>query len=156
MGKKLFGRRQRKRNWGQGMLIDSWERLQLVIDLMKSSLPIDISMDLNHAEASRRPSPPLAYSPHTGNSITIPTHLPFLVEVRVSLCVDETLAWLLPVHFCIDRLLTAEEVVTRLADAFWFLKAWSQVHAGEAREYLRTQCLQAKRPAGSTSKYLVQ
>lgn len=156
MSKKLFGRSERKRNWGRGMRIDSWERLQLVIDLMKGSLPIDISVELNHAEASRRPSPPLAYAPNRGSSITIPTPLPFLVEVRVSLCVDETLAWLLPVQFCIDQLLTAEEVVTKLADAFWFLKAWSQVHAGEPREYLRTRRLRARRPAKSATKYMVQ
>jgi hypothetical protein len=57
VSKKLFGRSERKRNWGRSMRIDSWERLQLVVDLMKSSLPINISMDLSHAEASRRPAP---------------------------------------------------------------------------------------------------
>lgn len=67
-------------------------------------------------------------------------------ELRVSLSIDETLAWLLPVQFCIDQLLTAEEVVTKLADAFWFLKEWSQVHAHEGREALRIQCLQAQHP----------
>jgi hypothetical protein len=64
---------------------------------------------------------------------------PMLAEVRVSLCIDETLAWLLPVQFGIDQLLTAEEVVKTLSDAFWFLKAWSQVHAHEGRERVRTR-----------------
>ena len=60
------------------------------------------------------------------------------------------------VQFCIDQLPMAEEVVTKLADAFWFLKAWSQSHADEAREYLRTECLQAQRPAKSASNYLIR
>ena len=41
-------------------------------------------------------------------------------------------------QFCIDQLLTAEEVVTRLVDAVHFLKAWSDVYLHEAREFLRT------------------
>lgn len=123
---------------------------------MKSSLPIDISIDLNHAEVPRRLPSPLPYDPRTESSMMIPGPLPILAEVRVSLWIDEMLAWLLPVQFCIDQLLTAEEVVTKLADAFWFLKAWSQIHADEAREYLRTQCLPAQRPAKSASKHLVQ
>ena len=155
MSKKLFGRSECKRSWGRGIRIDSWERLQLVVDLIKSTLPIDIRMDLYHADVSRRPVPPLPYDPRTESSITIPTPLPFLAEVRVSLCSDETLAWLLPVQFCIDQLLTAQEVVTKLADALVFLKAWSQVHAHEGREHLRTQRLQAQHPTKS-SKYLVQ
>jgi hypothetical protein len=84
------------------------------------------------------PAPPLRYDPRIASTrVAIP--LPILAEVRVSLYIDETLAWLLPVQFCIDQLLTAEEVVTKLSDAFWFLKAWSQVHAHEAREHFRTR-----------------
>ena len=75
-------------------------------------------MELIHAEVSRRPAFPQAYDPCTRGSLTIPTPLPFLAEVRVSLCIDEKLAWLLPVQFCNDQLLTAEEVVTKLVDAF--------------------------------------
>jgi hypothetical protein len=97
-----------------------------------------------------------AYDPRTGSSITIPTPLPLLVEVRVSLCIDETLALLLPVQFCLDQLLTAGEVVTKLADAFRFLKAWSSVHACGSRELLRTKRLHGQPPAKSASKYLVQ
>jgi hypothetical protein len=82
--------------------------------------------------------------------------LPILAEVRVSLYIDETLAWLLPVQFCLDQLLTAEEVITKLADAFWFLRAWSDVHAQEAGELLRTQRLQAQQPAKSPDRPLVQ
>jgi hypothetical protein len=89
-------------------------------------------------------------------SMPVPAPLPILAEVRVSLWIDEMLAWLLPVHFCIDQLLTAEEVVTKVADAFWFLSAWSQIHADEAREYLRTQRFQVEPLAKSGSKYLVQ
>ena len=39
-----------KRNWGRGMRIDSWDRLELVIDLIKTSLPMGMSIDLNHAD----------------------------------------------------------------------------------------------------------
>ena len=156
MSKRLFGWSERKRSWGRGIRIDSWERLQLVVDLIKSTLPEDISMDLDDAAFSRQPVPPLPYDPRIGSSVTVPTTLPFLAEVRVSLCVDEALAWLLPVQFCIDHLLTAEEVVTKLADALVFLKAWSQVHAHDGREHLRTQRLQLQRPTKSPSKYLVQ
>jgi hypothetical protein len=79
-----------------------------------------------------------------------------LAEVRVSLSIDETLAWLLPVQFCIDQLLTAEEVVTKLADAFWFLRGWSQVHSHEGREQVRTQRPQSERPVKSSRSPLVQ
>src|SRR5215469_9513375 len=95
-------------------------------------------MDLNPAEMFR-PLVPLPYDPRRGSSTTSPTPLPVLAEVRVSLCKDETLAWLLPVHFCVDQLLTAEEVVTKLADAFWFLDGWSMVHGHKGRKALRTQ-----------------
>ena len=122
---------------------------------MKSGLALDISMDLNGAELSRSPALPLPYDPRR-ESAMIPAPFPILAEVRASLCIDETLAWLLTVQFCIDQLLTAEEVVTKLADAFCFLKAWSQAHTDEARAYLRTQCLQAQCPAKSSTKYLVQ
>jgi len=156
VSKKLFGRSGRKRKWGRSMQIDSWERLQLVVELMKKSLSVDMSMDLNHTEVSGRQTPPLPYDPRTGSSTTIPTPMPSLAEVRVTLSVDETLAWVLPVQFCIDRLLTAEEVVTKLTDALGFLEAWSKVHSDDGREHLRAQCLQDKRPARSLSKYLVQ
>ena len=156
MNKKLFGRSERKRNWGRSTRIDSWERPRLVIELMKSGLPVDISIDLNDAEVSRRLPPPLPYDPRTENSMLVPAPLPILSEVRVSLWIDELLAWLLPVQFCIDQLLTAEEVVTKLADAFRFLKVWSQIHADEAREYIRTQRSQTQRAAKPASNYLVQ
>ncbi len=138
------------------MRINSWDRLELVIDLIKGSLPIDVRMDLNHAEILRPSAPPLPYDPRAESSITIPTPLPLLAEVRVSLCIDETLACLVPVQFCMDQFLTAEEVVTKLVDAFWFLKAWSGIHAHEARELLRTQCPHGQVPTKSPSKYLVQ
>lgn len=135
------------------MRIDSWDRLELVLELIKSGLPIDIKMDLSHVDVLRRPAP-LPYDPRTESSIMIP--LPFLAEVRVSLFIDETLAWLLPVQFCIDQLLTANEVVTKLTDACQFLKAWSDVHAHDARELLRTQRLQTQHPAKSLSSPRIQ
>jgi hypothetical protein len=156
MGMKLFGRSGRKRSWGRSTRIDSWERLRLVIDVMKSGLPIDISITLHDAEVSGPLPAPLPYDPRGANSMWVPAPLPILAEVRVSLWIDEMLAWLIPVHFCIDQLLTAEEVVTKLADAFWFLKAWSQIHGDEAREYLRTQSLQTQRPTKPVSNCLVQ
>ena len=156
MTSKFLGQSERKRNWGRSMRIDSWERLELVIELIKSSLPMDISIELNHADLLRPPMPPLPYAPRSGSLMTIPTPLPLIAEVRVSLCIDEMLAWLLPVQFCIDRLLTAEEVVTKLADAFWFLQGWSQVHSHEGREHLRTQRLTAQIPAKSPRSPLVQ
>jgi len=154
---KLFGRSERKRSWGRSTRIDSWGRLQLVIDLMKCSLPIDITIDLDDAGVLGQSVLPLPCDPDSlANSVVIPTPLPFAAEVRVSLWIDETLAWLLPVQFCIDQLLTADEVITKLADAICFLKAWSQVHGREAREQLRRQRLKSRRSAKSTSKYLIQ
>ena len=151
MTKKLFGRSERKRTWGRSMRIDSREKLRLVIELMKSSLPVDVSLELDDAEVSRGLPPPSLYDPRTKHSMRVPTPLPILVEVRVSLCIDETLACLLPVHFCIDQLLMAEEVVTKVADAYWFLQGWSQVHSHEAHEHLRTRGFQSRRPVKSPS-----
>ena len=156
MSKKFFGRSARKRNSGLSMRIDNWEKLQFLVNLMKSSLPINISMDLNHGDVSRRPTPPLPYDPRTESSTTIPTPLPFLAEVRVSLSIDETLAWVLQVQFCIDQLLTAREVITKLADALGFLDGWSKVHGREGREHLRTQRLEAHRPGKSRGSPFVQ
>jgi len=138
------------------MRIDNWEKLQFVVELMKGSLPINISMDLNQAEVSRLPAPPLPYDPRRESSITMPTPLPLVAEVRVSLCIDEALAWMLPVQFCIDQLLTAKEVITRLADALGFLDGWSKVHGREGREHLRTRRLEAQRPAKSPRSQLIQ
>ena len=155
MSKQFLGRPQRKRNWGRSTRIDTWERLEFVIELIKRTLPIDIRIDLNHAEPLTPLAAPLPYVPRTGSSMMIPTPFPLLAEVRVSLCIDETLAWLLPVQFCIDQLLTAEEVVTKLADAFWFLEGWSQVHSQEGREHVRKQRPQPQRPAKSLRSPLV-
>lgn len=154
MIKNVLGRSRCKRNWGRGMRIDSWDRLELVIELIKASLPIGMSIDLNHADF-RPPAPPLPYDPRGENSVRIRLPLPILAEVRASLCTDETLAWLLPVQFCINHLLTAEEVVTKVADAFWFLQGWSQVHSQEAREHLRTQRCEAQSSPNSTGSLLV-
>jgi hypothetical protein len=113
-------------------------------------------MDLDHVEIFGSPTLPLAFGPCAGGLTTCPTQLPVFTEVRVSLSIDETLGWVLPVQFCIDQLLTAEEVIGKLADAFWFLDAWSLVHDYEGREQLRTKCFQAECPVKSPSKYTVQ
>lgn len=136
------------------MRIDSWDRLELVVELIKTSLPIDMSINLNHPDL-RPPAPPLPYDPSGENAVMIPAPLPILAEVRASLCIDETLAWLLPVQFCISQFLTAEEVVTKIAEAFRFLQGWSQVHSQEAREQLRTQSCEAKRSPITTGSLLV-
>jgi len=152
---KVLSGSMSKRNWGRGMRIDSWDRLELVIDLIKTSLPIGMSIDLNHADF-RPPAPPLPYDPRSENSVMMPAPLPILAEVRASFCIDETLAWLLPVQFCINQFLTAEEVVTKIRDAFWFLQGWSEVHSQEAREHLRTRSCEAERSPDSTGSLLVQ
>lgn len=120
------------------MRVDSWDKLALIIELIKASLPIDITITLKDAEGSSPQAPPLPYDPRI-ESTRVATPVPMMAEVRVSLCIDETLAWLLPVQFCIGQLLTAEEVVTKLADAFWFLQGWAQVHTDEGRDQLRMQ-----------------
>jgi hypothetical protein len=137
VGKTFLGQSKRKRNWGRSMRVDTWDKLELVIDLIKTDLPIDLKIALKDAGVLS-PEPPLPYDPRIESTrVAVPS--PILAEVRVSLYIDETLAWLLPVQFCIDQLLTAEEVVTKLGDAFWFLKAWSQVQAHEGRERVRTR-----------------
>jgi hypothetical protein len=137
VGKTFLGQSKRKRNWGRSMRVDTWDKLELVIELIKTDLPIDLKIALKDAGVLS-PEPPLPYDPRIESTrVAVPS--PILAEVRLSLYIDETLAWLLPVQFCIDQLLTAEEVVTKLGDAFWFLKAWSQVHSHEGREHVRTR-----------------
>ena len=97
---------------------------------------------MNDADISRLPVVPLPYDPSEGSLGSVPIPLP--ATVRVSLFVDEELAWLLPVHFYIGQLLTGKEVIVRLADAVRFLRAWSQVHDLEGREHLGIQLLQAE------------
>jgi len=65
-----LGRSKRKRKSGRDMQIDSWEKLELVIELFKPSLPIHIGIDLNHSEVSGPLPLPLPYEPRTGNSST--------------------------------------------------------------------------------------
>ena len=137
MGVTFLGQSKRKRNWGRTMRVDTWDKLELVIGLIKTDLPIDLKIALKDAGVLS-PAPPLPYDPRI-ESTRVAVPLPILAEVRVSLYIDETLAWLLPVQFCIDQLLTAEEVVTKLSDAFWYLKAWSQVHSHEGSEHVRTR-----------------
>lgn len=80
MFKKVLGQSRCKRNWGRGMRIDSWDRLELVIELIKTSLPIDMSIGLNHADF-RTPVLPLLYDPRSENSV--------MTKVLCYLCDDE-------------------------------------------------------------------
>ena len=146
---KLFGRSERKRNWGRNTRIDSWERLLLVIEVMKSGLPMDVTIDADDADISGPWPLPWPYDPREKIATEIPAPLPILAEVRVSLWIDETLAWMLPVHFSIDQLLTAEEVITKIADASWFLQRWSKMHSPEASEQLRVLGTKNGRPIKS-------
>ena len=68
---------------------------------------------------------PLAFIPVFQSTDGLFTQEPSIIEVRVSIIANDSLGWLLPVHFCIGELLTAHEVVTKVADAFRILKTWS-------------------------------
>src|ERR1700751_1786574 len=79
MSNKALRRSGCKRNWGRGMRIDGLDRLEWVIELIKTSLPIGMSIDLNHA-AFRPPAPPLPYDPRRESSVMIPAPLPILAS----------------------------------------------------------------------------
>lgn len=142
-----------KRSWGRRILIDRWGRLVELIELIQGSLPIDKRIDLTQHPASTlsrwcppeeepavgRALQPLAFESSGDGSDEILTLGPFLVEVRVLLFIDERLGWLLPVHFCIGQLLTADEVITKIRDAFWILETWTYTHTHEYRRFARTR-----------------
>jgi hypothetical protein len=138
MRRKVFGRLQRNRNWGKTTRIDSYDRLQLVLGLLKDDVPIGISIDLYPLDYSGKAPAPHAYDPRRDTPLMVSAPLPVVAEVRMSLYRNETLAWVLPLRFAIDRFLTTGEVATKIAEAKRLLQAWAQVHAGEAREHLGT------------------
>lgn len=155
MSEKILGRSKRKRHWGRYMLIDNWEKLEEVIELIKSSLPINMQVELNAACRPGRNTQPLPFAPRTGSATALPTPVPALAEVRLSLLIDETLGWLLPVQFCIGQLLTATEIIGKIADGFWFLESWSHAHSREARAQIRFEHFPSARTAKSGRKPLV-
>jgi hypothetical protein len=118
-----------KRYWGRDMIIDNWEKLEEVIELIKCSLPINMQVELNAAGRPGRNTQPLPFDPRIGSTSALPAPSPALAEVRLSLFIDETLGWLLPLQFCIGQLLTAREIVRKIAHGFWFLESWSHAHS---------------------------
>ena len=137
------------------MIIDSWEKFEEVIELIKLSLPINMRVELNSARRPGRSTEPLSFDPRIGSSISYSMGLASLAEVRVSLLVNETLAWLLPVQFCIGQLLTATEIIGKIADALVFLQSWSHVHSCDARAQLRFEHPQSPRTAKCNRKPLI-
>ena len=156
MTETILGQSKRKKHWGRHMVIDSWEKFVEVAELIKGSLPINMQLELNEECRPGRAIQPLPFDPRTGNSTALPTYAPALAEVRVSLLMDEQLGWMLPVQFCIGQLLTAAEIISKIADACWFLQSWSSVHASEARQNLRSGQPRVSRRAKNTPKTLVQ
>ena len=136
MSEKILGRSKRKRKRGREMIVDNWEKLEVVIELIKCSLPINMQVKLNAASRPGRNTQPLPFDPRTGNSTAFPTPLPALAELRISLFIDEKLQWLLPVQFCIGQLLTATEIIQKIADGFWFLESWSHAHSRDVRAHV--------------------
>jgi hypothetical protein len=62
VGKTFLGLSKRKRNWGRSMRVDTWDKLELVIELIKTDLPIDLKIALKDAGVLS-PAPPLPYDP---------------------------------------------------------------------------------------------
>lgn len=156
VSEKILGRSRGKRHWGRDMIIDNWEKLEEVIELIKCSLPINMQVELN---AMCNPAPntqPLPFDPRAGSPSSLNTALPALAEVRLSLFIDETLGWLLPLQFCIGQLLTAKEIVRKITDGFWFLESWSHAHSRDARAHLRFEDLRSECTTKTGRKPLIQ
>ena len=71
---------------------------------------------------------PVPFNPRLGNFTELPISPVALAEVRVSLMIDETFGWMIPVQFAIGPLLTAAEIIEKIANTCFFLEAWSQAH----------------------------
>jgi len=140
-----------KRSWGRSIRIDTMDKLNELIGLIETTLSIDMHIEIYQPRGSAFSGStrfesmetamvvqPLAFQPLAGNSHSIFTMRPSLIEVRVSLIIDEYLGWLLPVYFCIGELLTADEVITKISEAFWILRTWSDANT---REYLQCAAL---------------
>jgi hypothetical protein len=154
MSEKILGHSKRKRHWGRHMLVDSWEKLEEVIELIKRSLPIHIQVEFNDTCRAGRNIQPLAFDPRTRNSTAL--QLPALAEVRVSLLIDETLGWVIPLQFSVGPLLTGAEIVQKIADACFFLESWSHTHSAQGRANLRFEPPRSTPSAGSARKPVIQ
>jgi hypothetical protein len=154
MSEAILGRSKRKRHWGRHMLVDSWEKLEEVIELIKRSLPVHIEVEFNDSCRPDRSCQPLPFDPRTRTSITFP--MPTLAEVRVSLLIDETLGWVMPVQFSVGPLLTAAEIIQKIADACFFLESWSHTHLAEVRGNFRFEHPRSTPSARSAHKPVIQ
>ena len=154
MSEKILGRSKRKRHWGRHMLVDSWEKLEEVIELIKRSLPIHMQVEFNDACRAGRSTPPLPFDPRNRNSIAFP--MPALADVRVSLLIDEALGWVMPLQFSVGPLLTGAEIVQKIADACFFLESWSHTHSAQARANLRFEDPRSAPSTGSPRKPIIQ
>lgn len=154
MSEKILGWSKRKRHWGRHMLVDNWEKLEEVIELIQRILPIHIQIEFNDTCSAGRNIQPLAFDPRTRNSIALP--LPELAEVRVSLLIDETLGWVMPLQFSVGPLLTGPEIVQKIADACFFLESWSHTHSARARGNLRFEHRRSTPRTGSARKPVIQ
>jgi hypothetical protein len=63
VSKKILGRSKSKRHWGRDMIIDNWEKLEEVIELIKCSLPINMQVELNVVGKPGRNPQPLPFDP---------------------------------------------------------------------------------------------
>jgi hypothetical protein len=154
MSQKILGRQKRKKHWGRYMLVDNWEKLQEVIELIKRSLPIHIQVEINESCMADRSCQPLPFDPRMRNATALP--LPALAEVLVSLLIDETLGWVMPLQFSVGPLLTAAEIIQNIADACFFLESWSHTHSAEARTNLRFEQPRSTPNARSVRKQVIQ
>ena len=68
---------------------------------------------------------PPAFQANASFSDAVPMTDSFVFEVRVFLTVNKTSAWWLPIHFCVGELLAADELITKIDDAFRILHSWS-------------------------------
>jgi hypothetical protein len=140
------GPKRCNRNWGRRIRLDSLAKLKQFVELIGTALPTGMQVDLcrpreslfiKSASFETFEAPevvhPIAFGQEPGDSHTIFTMRPSVVELRVSLLINERFGWLLPVYLCLGELLTADEVITKIWDAFRILKIWS---AANTREYL--------------------
>lgn len=138
------------------MVIDNWQKLVEIVELIKCSLPINMQIQLNDTCTPVRNTQPLPFDPRTGNWGLVHRPAPAPTEVRVSLLIDDTLGWVLPVQFSVGPLLTAAEIIQKIANACFFLESWSHAHSAEARAKLRFEYPRFKPSARSGRKAVIQ
>jgi hypothetical protein len=107
-----------------------------LMELVQLCLPDHMSVSLHETRTcsspelakrlnSRHCSKPRFFQ-HNGSFIDA-VHMtePLVVEIRAYLSMGDNVGWWLPVHFCIDELLRAHELITQIDDAFGMLESWS-------------------------------